>query len=257
MQDQELRSLTAEVSAPGAMEPFGVYLFGADEPGAELGRYVERKVFLEAFGDSDDLLDQEYGPYDSSSWFIVAIDHLRHLPVGVLRIVRPSSAGLKSLHDLESVWGEPAEVVMHRTGIDVDQTKMWDIGTLAVLREYRRKATGGLITMGLYQTLTLAAFASGIELFVTIFDMPVFRLMRWKLHMIFAGYPGVGPRPYLGSPAAIPAWCAVADCEKQLATTDPDLHAILCKGIGLEPAMRPADLGLVLREATTGAAAVS
>lgn len=248
MEDAELRSLAAEVSVPDAAEPFGAYVFGSDDPGADLGRHLERRVFLESFGDTVDLLDREYGPYEASSWFIVVIDHLRKLPVGGMRIVRPSSAGLKSLNDLPVVWGEAAEVVMRRTKLDVDPTRIWDIATLAVLPDYRQKATGGVVTMGLYQTLSLAALSSGIELFVAILDMPVFRILRWKLHMIFAGFQGLGPRPYLGSRASIPAWCDVVDSERRLAAADPDLHAILCRGIGLEPVMRLADLSPLLGE---------
>ena len=246
MEDQELRRLTARVLVPNATEPFGAYLFGASEPGADLGRHLESRVFLESFGNTTDLLAREYGPYEASSWFIVVVDHLRQLPVGVMRIVRPSPVGLKSLNDLQSVWGEAAEVVMRRTGLDFDQRKTWDIATLAVLSDYRHGTTGGLVTMGLYQTLSLAALISGIELFVAILDMPVFRILRWKLHMIFAGYRGLAPKPYLGSIASIPAWCDVAGSESRLAAVDPDLHAILCKGTGLEPVLRSADLSSIL-----------
>ncbi len=63
--------------------------------------------------------------------------------------------------------------------------------------------------MGLYQTLTLAALHCGIDWFIAILDMPVFRILRWKLRMIFAGYEGIGPLPYLGSAASLPAWCDV------------------------------------------------
>jgi len=246
VEDQELRRLTAKVSAPDVAEPFGAYIFSTDEPGADLGRHLERRVFLESFGNTVDLLVHQYGPYEASSWFIVVVDHLREVPAGVMRIVRPSPAGLKSLNDLQSVWGEAAEVVMRRTGLDFGQERTWDIATLAVPPEYRGKATGGLVTMGLYQTLTLAALISRVELFVAILDMPVFRILRWKLHMIFAGYQGLEPKPYLGSIASIPAWCDVVDAERRLAAADPDLHAILCEGTGLEPVLRPADLSSIL-----------
>ena len=101
--------------------------------------------------------------------------------------------------------------------------------------------------MGLYQTLTMAARECGIEWFVAILDMPVFRMIRWKLHLIFAGYEGVAPMPYLGSAASIPAWCDVVMAERRLAETDQDLHAILVQGIGLEAALRPVDLTRVDR----------
>lgn len=77
--------------------------------------------------------------------------------------------------------------------------------------------------------------------------MPVFRLLRWKLRMIFAGYAGLGPRSYLGSAASIPAWCNVVEAERKLAATDADLHAILVRGEGLEPALRGADLACAER----------
>jgi hypothetical protein len=101
--------------------------------------------------------------------------------------------------------------------------------------------------MGLYQTLTLAAQACGIELFVAILDMPVFRMLRWKLRMIFAGYRGVDPRPYLGSLASVPAWCDVLSADRHLAAVDPELHRILTEGTGLEPVLRRADLSFITR----------
>lgn len=234
--------LTDSIVQPDVHEPFGAYLFHSEHPGAELGRYVEGSVFLEAFGNTPELLAREYGPYEVASLFICVVDHLRRLPVGVMRVLEPSAAGFKSLNDLESVWGESAQAVIDRTGLELNPSRTWDIATLAVTPEYRQRARAGLVTMALYQSLTLAARARGVEWFVAILDMPVFRLIRWKLRMIFAGYGGVGSRPYLGSPASIPAWCDVTDAERRLALVDPDLHAILVHGTGLEPALRRVDV---------------
>lgn len=233
--------------ATGAREPFGAYIFHSDEPGAELARSVEQAVFLEAFGNTPDLLAKEYGPYESGSVFICVLDHLRGVPAGMMRILTSSSAGLKSLNDIEAVWGEPVESVLQRTGLALDAGRTWDVATLAVGSEYRGKAARGLVTMGLYQTLTLAARACGVEWFVAILDMPVFRMVRWKLRMIFAGYEGLGPRSYLGSAASIPAWCDVVEAERRLAATDADLHAVLVRGEGLEPALRSVDLACAER----------
>ena len=60
--------------------------------------------------------------------------------------------------------------------------------------------------------------------------------------MIFAGYQGIAPRPYLGSAASMPAWCNVVDAERRLAAADTDLHAILVQGIGLEAGAAPGNL---------------
>jgi hypothetical protein len=243
----DLQLLTERVMVPGATEPFGAYLFRSDELGAELGRHLERAAFYEAFGNTPELLAEEYGPYEPSSFFICVIDHMRRLPAGVMRVLQPSTAGFKTLEDLQAVWGEPAEDLIARTGLEMDQRRTWDVATYAVAAEYRSaKAATGFVSMGLYQTLTLAARCCGILWFIAILDLPVFRILRWKLHMIFAGFKGVSPKPYLGSTASIPAWCDVTEAERRLAQEDPDLHAILVRGIGLEHALRVADLSTLV-----------
>ncbi len=247
LRDADLRRLAQQACVPDATEPFGAYLFQADEAGAELGRHLERRVFLEAFGNTPELLAREYGAYEEHSVFICVVDHLRRVPAGVMRVLLPSPAGFKSLNDLEEVWGESVGTLTDRTGIVLDPLKTWDVATLAVAPEYRSKAARGLVSMGLYQSLTLSARVCGTEWFVAILDMPVFRLIRWKLRMIFAGYKGLGPLPYLGSQASIPAWCDVVAAERHLAATDAELHAILVQGTGLEPALRPVDLASARR----------
>jgi hypothetical protein len=242
LEDAELRSLAEEVIAPGTETPFGAYLFRGEERGAELGRHVEQAVFLEAFGNTREVLAEQYGRYEPWSAFICVIDHLRRVPAGVMRILLPSPEGFKSLNDIEPVWGVPAAELAAGNGLALDLERTWDIATLAISPEYRGKATRGLVSMGLYQSLTLAARHCGVAWFVAILDMPVFRMIRWRLRMIFAGYEGIAPLPYLGSAASIPAWCDVVEAERHLAATDEDLHAVLVKGVGLEPALRPIDL---------------
>ncbi len=160
----------------------------------------------------------------------------------MMRVLTPSAAGFKSLDDIEPVWGLHPDLLIERSGLALDRSCTWDIATLAVDEGYRRGATAGLVTMGLYQTLTLAAFHCGIEWFIAILDMPVFRVLRWRLRLIFAGYEGLSPLPYLGSTVSLPAWCSVFDAERRLAEEDEDLHAVLVRGTGLEHAIHRADL---------------
>ena len=243
--DPAIRSLAERAAQAGAQEPFGAYVFRADEPAADLGRHLEQAVFLESFGNTADMLLGEYERYEADSMFICVLDHRRGVPAGVMRVICPSAAGFKSLNDIEPVWGEAPDVLLERTGLALDPRRTWDIATIAVNEAYRGGALRGLVCMGLYQTLTLAAFHCGIDWFIAILDMPVFRMIRWKLRMIFAGYEGVAPLPYLGSAASLPAWCNVAAAERRLAEQDQDLHAILVLGEGLEVAMRRVDLASV------------
>ncbi len=237
-----LESLVASVVGPRPEETFGAYLLARDEPGAELARAVERAVFLESFGNTPEMLASEYAPYEDSTVFACIIDHRRMLPVGMMRIVVPSPAGLKSLNDIESIWGQEINDVVERTAIPMDLDRTWDVATLAVMPDYRAKATGGLISMGLYQTLNLAALRCGMEWLIAVFDVPVFRLLSEVLCMSFAGFTGIHARPYLGSPASLPAWCNIAAADLRISETDPHLHAILFSGTGLETALRPVDV---------------
>jgi ribosomal protein S18 acetylase RimI-like enzyme len=242
MDDAALRRLARRVTAPGATAPLGVYLMRANDPASELARHVERVVFMETFGNTPELLDKEYAPYDEASIFICVVDHLRAVPAGTMRILLPSPAGFKTLDDAAPVWGESIGAMAARTGIDIDLTRTWDIATLAVAPEYRGKATMGLVSMGLYQALALATPRCGIEWLLAILDVPVFRMIRWKLRMPMAGFTGVRAEPYLGSPASMPVWCNVGDTERRLAVSDPDLHALYFEGVGMEPAVAPLDL---------------
>jgi len=242
MGDAELRRLAGALGAPGPMAPLGVYLFRSTDPTAELARHVERVVFMETFGNTPELLAKEYAPYEDASIFLCVVDHLRRLPAGTMRIVLPSVVGFKTLDDAAPVWGEPVTAMAARTEIDIDLARTWDIATLAVAPEYRGKATMGLVSMGLYQALAMATTRCGIDWLLAILDVPVFRMIRWKLRMPMAGFKGVTARPYLGSPASMPVWCNVGDTERRLAVSDPDLHALYFKGMGMEPALRPLDL---------------
>jgi len=240
--DTALRRLARQVRAPEATAPLGVYLFHSGDPGAALARHVERVVFLETFGNTPELLAKEYEPYDEASMFICVVDHLRSLPAGTMRILVPSESGFKTIHDAAPVWGESIQTMAMRTGLDIDLARTWDIATLAVAPEYRGKATMGLVSMGLYQALALASPRYGIDWLLAILDVPVFRMIRWRLRMPMAGFQGVTARPYLGSPASMPVWCNVGDTDRRLAQSDPELHALYFGGVGMEPAVRPLDL---------------
>lgn len=240
--DADLRELTRAVVPADATEPFGAYVFAWHEPGAALGRHVEMAVFFETFGDTPDVLVTEFGRYEPSSFFILVIDHLRALPAGTMRVILPSARGLKTLNDIGPVWGVPPEELARRTGIALDPLNTWDIATLATATGYRKGAAGGMVGMGLYQTIGLAARRFGVEWVVAIMDMPVYKLLRYKLRGMFEPFAGVEPLPYLGSPASIPVWCDVVATERHLAARDPVLHGVMERGVGLEAGLRRVDL---------------
>ncbi|HXX91498.1 MAG TPA: hypothetical protein VEI83_14865 [Acidimicrobiales bacterium] len=239
---EPVRRLVRRVMGGPSAVPFGLYLFGPDDPGADLARRVEEEVFLETFGNTPELLAKEYGQYEPSSIFLCVVDHLRELPVGAMRIVVPSAAGFKTFDDIGPVWHDDVEAMFERTGVALVPGRIWDVATMAVASEYRGKAVIGLATLGLYQGLVQTARRCGIEYFVCILDMPIFRMMQSKLHLTFAGFAGVGPLPYLGSPASLPVWCYLPDVKGRFAAADMNLHHIVFEGTGLEAVVEPLDL---------------
>ena len=236
----EQGALVDSVVPAGAAQPFGLYTFRTDEPGAELGRQVERAVFLEAFGDTPSVLAAEYDPYEPASFFFVVIDHRRRVAAGCMRVIVPSDAGLKSLDDLLRVWGRSADDVIAATP-SFPGDASWDLATLAVHPEYRGAASSGLVSMALIQALNMTAPRCGTAAYVTILDSVVLRFLQWQLSKPFQTFTDIDARPYLGSPLSQAVFCDIAEWRSRLAVANPTLHELLFEGTGQEAIVAPLD----------------
>lgn len=238
---EELRDLTTELIDTSAAAPFGAYVWAGNEPGAELGRHCERVVFEEVFGNSPELLAEQYGPYEDASIFFCVVDHKRRLPAGALRVIRPSDAGFKSLADLATVWGHDVDEALAGTRRNPDLGRAWDIATLAVDADYRGEATKGLVSLALYQATTSTADRAGAHWWATILDVVVLELIQSQLARPFEYFRGVEPMTYLDSPSSVPVWCDVPRWSERLAAINPDMHEMVFGGRGLEGAVTPVD----------------
>jgi hypothetical protein len=239
--DDPIRALTEQTVAVGTKEPMGVYAFRVDDPGAALALSVERRVFLEAFGNTPEMLASEYEAYDASSVFLCVLDHRRNVPAGMMRILVPSLAGLKSLNDIKPIWGLDHTEVFARAGLVYDEPGTWDIATLAVAPDYRGVAQAGLVSIALYQTLSMAAQRCGIRQMVAILHEPVLKLLQRKFRGPFVVLGDLPAREYLGSPASLAVIGDMDEWLHHLAEADPILYEIMHDGEGMEPAIRPPD----------------
>lgn len=120
---------------------FGCYVILPESKFSNLGRFVEANVFWERFRNSSSTMHSQYGPYEGASEFYVVINQNKDqadygLPVGVMRVIKPSEAGLKSLKDLKDlpIGFTEDEVVRYH---EIDTARCADVGTLAVLANYR------------------------------------------------------------------------------------------------------------------------
>lgn len=234
VRDRCMRFL-GEVGYP--TEPFGVYLFPASSPDSELARHVEHVVFEETYGNTREVLDEEYGPYEDATVFVCVMDQQRHLPVGAMRLITTSPAGFKTLHDLEKVWGIDPDVVNRTHNLGLNTDSMMDVTTLSVIPEYRSAATDGLITLALLGGMSGLFRLHSTEWAVCIMDLLVYRLVQELICEPYTPFPGAEPKRYLDSPASLPLHCNLVNYWRKLADADPYLNEV-SHARGLDPAVR-------------------
>lgn len=237
----EQRALVDAIVPEGATEPFGLYVLRGDQPAADLGRQLERAVFLETFGDTPELLAAEYDAYEASSVFFVVVDHRRRRAAGVMRVILPSPVGLKSLNDMARGWARSADDAIEATEGAPRTGAVWDVATLAVDPEYRGNAAAGLVSLSLYQALFMTGVRWGNEFLVAVLDVAVLRMLQWQLANLFRSFEGVAAAPYLGSKASRPVWCDISEWRERLQAARPELYELFFEGTGHEPAVASPD----------------
>lgn len=167
---------------------------------SDIARYVECKVFHDTFpGNDAAFMAREYGPYERASFFFVCVDRENQAPIGALRVIRDSPAGLKTINDLARpiapVRLSPNEIQRYHQ-IDAF-ANVWDVGTLAILSEYRR--SGASASLQLYRGLYRTALEEGVEHLIAIFDKLPFLAVTDYLAIPIVPLCGTDFFSYLGS----------------------------------------------------------
>ncbi|HUZ08877.1 MAG TPA: hypothetical protein VMU76_01800 [Acidimicrobiales bacterium] len=238
-----LREIATEVIGAHATEPMGLYVFRPEEEAAALPQFVAGTVFDETFGANPELLNQEFSRYDHASVLVCVLDHKRRLPAGAMRLIVPSESGLKTINEIEPIWGRPYTELFADAGIVYDPPRTWNLATLAVAPDYRLPAFQGLITLALVQASSMIAARCDMLWTVATMYVPVLRMLQWKLHRPLTEFPGVEPRsyPYHNEAAGLPVWGRLYDWYGRLAERDKVLYDIMVRGTGIEPMVRAAD----------------
>lgn len=215
------------MGASGA--PYEVLFSGPEGPVADMGREVENAVFLEAFGNTLDVMQAEYTPYDPQSTFIVIRERATGRPASVGRLIVDGPAGMKSLVDLgNEPWNASPEEVLALTGKRISMDELADAATVATLRAHR-----GVVSLALYQSIYQIMLRSGIRYLVAIQDTKVHRNMSRMLPGSFRPIPDLEQAEYLGV-HSVPAWADVSEAEETMKEKAPQLYAMVIGGQGLE-----------------------
>lgn len=199
-------------------------------------RRCEEDVFLQAFGNTREQLDDEYGPYNDQSVFMAVADASGYV-VGSCRLITPGPAGIKTLNDIGR---DPWRVDGQRSGalVGVDQADTWDIATLGVRPNHRGSQL--MVAIALYHALVVSTRVNEVGSVTAILDDNVRRLLTAS-DWIMPTLPGTATGPYLGSPASTPVYGHPADMVDLQRRSNPDAYRLMTLGIGLDGVSIPAD----------------
>lgn len=211
--------------------------FVFDPVGEELAaaRRCEAEVFLDAYGNTAEEFDIEYGPYEDSTGFMTVLQEDGEA-VATARFIAPGPAGLKTLNDVgRPPWEVDGNRSARAAGVDIDKT--WDVATIAVRRGAGR---GGLCAAALYHGIVAAAFANKAEYIVMIMDSHARKLLT-SLDMQTQTLPGTGTGEYLGSENSTPLWANLHRMFERQRVKSPDAYRLIYQGIGLDGIALPTD----------------
>ena len=203
----------------------------------------EEDVFLQAFGNTRQQLESEYGPYNDQSVFMAVADDDGRVH-GVCRFITPGPAGLKSINDVSrDPWHVDGLRAARAAG--VDPARAWDIATLGV----RPEARGGkvAISMALFHGIVLATGANEVSHVTAILDEHARRLLSMA-EWIMPAIPGTRSGEYLGSPSSTPVYgdrAAMMDAQRRV---NPEAYRLMSLGIGLDGIVVPEQSAFVLKE---------
>jgi hypothetical protein len=208
----------------------------------DAARECEEEVFLSAFGNTREQLDEEYGPYDDQSIFMAVADADGDV-LGSCRLIVPGPAGLKTLNDVaRSPWH--ADGYRAALAAGVDSTVAWDIATLGV----RRSARGNRMTVAsaLLHGLAVATRVNQVPSATAILDSQIRRILN-SADYIMPALPGLAPAPYLGSAESVPVYAHYAAMLDGQRRSNPDAYRLMTLGIGLDGVSVPGASGFLRR----------
>ena len=197
----DVRRMTDDLLAEVAGGPgrYSVHVASGHEDGALLSLQVAADVFYEAFGNTPEVLEQEYTHVIPAMTHVVVLDRHTRTAVGSLILQESPAAELKTVVDMASPpWAVPAEESLAVLGLGPADRTAADLLVLAVAPEHRNRSVAVLL---LYAGWVVSA-AHGIERWTAILDDSLLgglnALSGGALHAAAASHP------YLGSPGSTP-----------------------------------------------------
>lgn len=197
-----------------------------------VARTIERRVFERSFGNDAATMASIYGPYEDASGFFLSVDSETRQPVGALRFIDDSMAGSMTFNDLppDATTTSPEEMMLAHGIGSLDEC--WDIGTVAVLPEYRTRDNGTAIQ--LYRAMYVSAKQKEIDHLLAIINKNVYTKMTEYLGIPFVPLAGTRSFAYEGSSENVAVHGYVPDFYPKMSR-----HSRTLKGLLARKALRP------------------
>lgn len=212
-----------------ATSRYALLTLDGSSPYSNVARSLERRQFEDYFGNTPEDMAVEYGPYETQSSFFLVVDREKKEAAGVMRIIRPGEAGLKSSNDLPSdkcktIEGEPVTDLTTPavfSSMQLDPLKTLDIATIAVRPDHGEKATGSPVVLAaLMRALHGYTNSNGYDELVAIIDaVPLEKLQAAGLPINFSSRV-VTPFVYLGAKGNSFMHIHVPDCDAAIMAHD-------------------------------------
>ncbi len=208
----------------------------------DAARRIEGAVFLQAFGNTPEVMEEEYGAYEARSRFVVVLDEESGSVIGAARFIvdAPGAEPVKTLVDVAGApWHvEPGSALAAAAPAG---GPVWDVASLAVDRRFRAGASGAEVTLALCHGIHEYSRRSGVEGWVTVLDDRVLRLQR-MMGIPWQTMPGAASQPYLGSAASTPCTLVIATIEPHMRSSRPDVAPAIMDGVLRSIALDTSDL---------------
>ncbi|KAH8823454.1 hypothetical protein DL96DRAFT_1819155 [Flagelloscypha sp. PMI_526] len=190
---EELSVLSHELlvsQPPKTSDRFVCYLLNGTDEVSNIARHIEKEVFWDIFKLDDASMERLYGKYEHASVFFVVMDTAECRPAGVARVVKNSPAGIPTLNDASKYIGVTVDKFKAYHRVESLDT-LWDLSTLAVLKEYRR-VEENIVSNILLRATDVRATYEGVGHYVAIVDKHFRRVFA---PLGFMGEPIAGSSP--------------------------------------------------------------
>lgn len=204
---------------PETSSRWGCYLIDGDNEASNIARGIEAQVFEQFFGTGPQELANDYLPYEWYSKFFVLFDKEKNVAAGAMRIITVPNFSeydikLKTLVDLETLQPILYDDALKYHGIV--ETPCWDVGSVAVLPQYRGAATDHYVSTALYGILHRTALRREIKHFVATLDQHAYKQLTEIFHLPFVPIMNSVPFPWMGSPVNHAVYAHVPDMAPEL-----------------------------------------